>query len=257
MSWLARGADKAWGERFFLLTTPIWITAVAAVVLTGSLRSWGDSGYMAFSLFAAAPAVVGPLLFARGRDFDEGVPYWVKLNLFAGVLVFFGTYFGTHYFFDLMGMRYAFPEAWTFEALHVGKSDRKVPVFMYPLTQAYFVTYFTVLVVAYRKLCAVFSLGLVGRIIAVLGLAYVIAFAETFFMATDLMVDLFSYDKRDRMLTVGSFGYATYFVVGLPIARRIDEPGKTPVRTVLLEALGASMLILILLEVWARVVGRL
>lgn len=74
MSWLSRSADKAWGERFFLLTSPIWVTAVAVVMLTGVLRGWTDLGYLAFSLFAAAPAVVGPLLFARGRDFSGGVP---------------------------------------------------------------------------------------------------------------------------------------------------------------------------------------
>lgn len=257
MAWFASSPDKAWGERFFLLTTPIWIAAVATVMLTGWLRLWTDVGYLVFSIAACAPAVIGPLLFARGRNFSSGVPYWVKLNVFAGILVAFGTYFGTHYFFDSMGMKYAFPEAWSFEAVLVGKSGRRVPVFMYPLTQAYFVTYFTVLVVLYRKIRERFALGWAGRAVVVMLLAYVIAFAETFFMATDLMTDLFSYEKREKMLSLGSFGYATYFVVGLPLAARIDEPVKTPVGRVLLDALAAGMLILVLLEAWVRVIGRL
>lgn len=257
MSWLATSPDKAWGERFFLVTTPIWIAAVAAVIFTGWLRSWSDTGYLAFSIFASAPALFGPLLFARGRDFSGGVPYWIKLNVFAGILVLFGTYFGTHYFFDSMGMKYAFPEAWSFEAVLVGKSGRRVPVFMYPLTQAYFVTYFTVMVVAYRKIRSAVTLGWAGRVVVVLLLSYAIAFAETFFMATDLMTDLFSYDKRDKMLSIGSFGYATYFVVGLPLAARIDEPERTSVGRVALEALAACMLILVLLEAWVRIIGRL
>lgn len=257
MGWFADRPDKAWGERYLLATSPIWITSVAVVVLSGMMRGWKESGYLAFSLFAAAPATVGPLLLPRGRAFGSGVPYWVKLNLFAAVLVFFGTYFGTHYFFDLMGMRYAFPSRYTFEALHVGRSGGVVPAFLYPLTQAYFVTYFTVLVVAYRKIVAAFGLGVVGRAAAVLALSYALAFAETFFMATDLMTDLFSYEKRDKMLFVGSLGYATYFVCALPLARRIDEDGPTSVGRVLEMALAASMATLILLEVWSRLVGRL
>mgnify|MGYP000930947934 CR=1 FL=1 len=257
MAWLADRGDKAWGERWFLVTTPIWIAAVAIVMFTGWLRAWSDAGYLAFSCFAAAPAVLGPLLTARGRDFSAGVPYWVKLNLYAAILVFFGTYVGTHYFFDLMGMRYAFPSRWTFEALHVGKSGERVPVFMYPLTQAYFVTYFTVLVVAYRKVTSALRLGLLGRVAAVLVLSYAIAFAETFFMATDLLAGLFSYEKRDKMLALGSFGYAAYFVVGLPLARPIDEAEATPVSQVTLRALAACMAIFFLLELWARAVGRL
>jgi cycloeucalenol cycloisomerase len=257
MGWLSERPDKAWGERWFLVTTPIWIAAVAVVLLTGWLRAWTDAGYLAFSCFAAAPAAIGPLATARGRDFAGGVPYWVKLNLYAGILVFFGTYVGTHYFFDLMGMRYAFPSRWTFEALHVGESGERVPSFMYPLTQAYFVTYFTVLVVAYRKVTTAFRLGALARAAVVLVLAYSIAFAETFFMATDLLSDLFWYEKKDKMLALGSFGYAAYFVVGLPLARGIDEPERTPVAEVVVRALAAAMAIFFLLELWARAIGRL
>jgi cycloeucalenol cycloisomerase len=257
MGWFSERPDKAWGERYFLATSPIWMASVVFLVLSGAMRRWTEWGYLAYGLLAAAPAVVGPLLTKRGRSFDVGVPYWVKLNLFAAVLVFFGTYFGTHYFFDLMGMRYAFPSKWTFEAIHVGKTGGVVPSFLYPLTQAYFVTYFTVLVVAYRKIVTTLRLGALGRAAVVLVLAYAIAFAETFFMATDLMTDLFSYEKRDKMLTVGSLGYATYFVFGLPLARQIDEDAPTPLGRVLEMALAASMATLILLEGWSRLVGRL
>jgi cycloeucalenol cycloisomerase len=101
------------------------------------------------------------------------------------------------------------------------------------------------------------ALGWAGRAAVVLVLAYAIAFAETLFMANDLMTDLFSYDKREKMLSIGSFGYATYFVVGLPLAARIDEPEPTSVGRVALEALAACMLILVLLEAWVRIIGRL
>ncbi len=256
-TWLARDPEKARAERQLLLTTPLWMAAVGGVMLTGALRAWGDLGYLLFSVGAVAPSVLVPWLSPRARRVADGPPYWIKLHLWIAIVVFFGTYFGTHYFFDLMGMRYAFDVRWTFDAALVGRSGQRVPVFMYPLTQAYFVSYFTALVVVYRGVTRRFRLGWLGRAGLVLALSYVVAFAETWFMATDGMADLFSYAKRDRMLAIGSFGYATYFIVGLPLVARIDELGTTTVREVVLSALAACMGVLLLLEGWARVVGPL
>ncbi|HTJ83659.1 MAG TPA: hypothetical protein VL400_18195 [Polyangiaceae bacterium] len=255
--WFSDDPEKAWAERYFLAQSPIWMLSVAFVVLSGVLRSWSDLGYLVFSIGVSLPAVVGPLLFARGRQRERGLPYWARFNLWIAVVVFFGTYVGTHYFFDLMGMRYAFPAKWTFEAALVGKSAQHVPVFMYPLTQAYFVTYFSTLVVLHRGLVHKLGGGVLASIALVFLLSYAVAFAETFFMATKYLADLFSYEKHDKMLGVGSFGYATYFVVGLPLVRRIDEGARTRTRDVLLLALATSMGVFFLLEAWARIVGRL
>lgn len=251
--------DKAHAERWFLIGTPVWIAMVAAVMLTGWLRSWGDAGFMIFSVGAATPALILPLL-RRGPGCRPILKsYYLKLHLFVGVLVLFGTYIGTHYFFDLMGMRYAFPARLVLESDVVGRSGQHVPLFMYPLTQAYFVSYFTVLTVSERALRARLRPGPVGRLLLVLGLSYAIAFAETFFMATDWLRDLFSYADRGRMLALGSFGYASYFVVGLPMLRQVDEDGARswPIARVLVQALAAAMLILTLLELWAKIVGPL
>jgi cycloeucalenol cycloisomerase len=256
--WLSPNPDKAWAERAFLLGSIAWIAAVAVVIFTGVLESWGDAGYLLFSLSAAATVTVAPLLLRPKDAKPLFQSYFFKLNLFAFVLVFFGTYFGTHYFFDLMGMRYAFPTRFVFEAAVVGKSGAHVPVFMYPLTQAYFVTYFTVLVILDRGISAKLGLGRVGRAVLVLLLAYVIAFLETLFMANDLMKALFSYANKTRMLWLGSIGYAVYFVVGLPAVRDVDENESAwSAWRVLVQALAASMAILILLEAWAKLVGPL
>lgn len=257
--WLSSNPDKAWAERAFLTGSLLWIAAVAAVILTGVLKRWGDAGYLLFSLAAATPVTLAPLLM-RPKDAKPLLKsYFFKLNLFAFVLVFFGTYFGTHYFFDLMGMRYAFPTRLVFEAAVVGKSGAHVPIFMYPLTQAYFVTYFTVLVVLDRGISARLGLRRGGRVVLVLLLAYGIAFLETLFMANDLMHDLFSYANKPRMLWLGSIGYALYFVVGLPAVRGVDENESSiwSAWRVLVQALAASMAILILLEAWAKLVGPL
>jgi cycloeucalenol cycloisomerase len=263
--WWSANPDKAWVERFVLLYTPAWILAVAAVMLGGWVHDFGDRGFLGFSMAVAAPAVVGPALLHR--RFGDGRPwwraYWVKLNVWSAILVAGGTYFGTHYFFDLMGMQYGFDVTWTFESPVVGRSAGTVPAFMYPLTHAYFMSYFVGMVVVYRWARTRFGLGPLARGAVVLALAYAIAFAETFTMANPLMADAFAYADRERMLMFGSLGYAVYFVVGLPMLYRIDEPAPGdprpdwPLRRVALHALAAYMLVLCGLELWAQLVGPL
>lgn len=252
-------ADKAWTERFVLATSPIWILAVAAVVIGRVLPGWGDVEYLLFSCAVAAPAVVGPLV--AGRSTRIGSPpmpaYWLKLNVWVAIVVVFGTYIGTAYFFDLMGMRYAFATKWSLASPVVGKTGNDVPLFMYPLTQAYFMTYFAALSVAWRTLRTKLHLGAVGSIVAVFVLSYALAFAETFAMATDLMTDLFRYEQKDKMLLWGSFGYASYFLVGLPMVTRIDRDGPWTLGRTALEACATCMMILVLLELWAQLVGPL
>jgi cycloeucalenol cycloisomerase len=259
-AWLGDDPAKAWAELYFLAQTPLWIAAVALVIVTGWFGTWGDVGYLTFGFVAAAPAVVGPLLLRSrpGRAEPPWRGYWFRFNLWCFVLVAFGTYFGTGYFFDLMGMRYGFPVEWTFEAEVAGRGDGTVPVFMYPLTQAYFVTYYAVGVVVLRGLRRRYGLGLAGSALVVAVLAYGTAFAETFFMANEQLSAYFSYADRGRMLALGSFGYATYFVVGLPMVYRMDEDGtRWSVGRVMLEALATCMMILVGLELWAKLVGPL
>ncbi|KAH8651125.1 hypothetical protein BX600DRAFT_441566 [Xylariales sp. PMI_506] len=253
-------AEQVWTERLILAQSPVWIAAVALVMLTGALRRWDDAGYLGFSLAAAAPSFLLPaaLSLSGTNRRPWASRYWFKLHVWVAIMVFFGTYFGTHYFFDLMGMRYAFDVRWTLDSHVLGCSGQRVPVFMYPLTHAYFMTYFAALLVADRAIASRLRLGPAGRVVLVLILAYAVAFAETFFMASSLLSDLFAYQKRDRMLSVGSFGYATYFIVGLPSLRRMDADGEVwTLERVVIEALAACMAILVLLELWAKVVGPL
>jgi len=255
-------AAKTWTLHIILLQSPVWIAAVAAVMQTGVLRQWTDVEYLLFSVSAAAPSVLLPALLPsrpdRGRrPWYEA--YHAKLHAWLAVVVAFGTYFGTHYFFDLMGMRYAFAGArWTLGAEVVGTSGQGVPLFLYPLTHAYFATYFAALLVAERAVVGWLRPGSVVRAAVVLALAYAVAFAETFFMASPLLADVFAYDNRERMLGVGSFGYASYFAVGLPMVRRIDGCGKSwGLERVLIEALATCMMIMVSLEMWAKFIGPL
>jgi cycloeucalenol cycloisomerase len=249
--------DRAWAERFFLAISPLWMIAVATVIIANLLPGWGAGAYLAFACVLAAPAAVGPLV-ARRSIWAGGLrrpAYWLKFNVWIAIVVVFGTYIGTAYFVDLMGMRYGFPSALHLESPIVGRSGAPVPLFLYPLTQAYFVTYFTGLGVAWRTIRVKLRLGRLGALVSLVILAYLLAFGETFAMATDALTGLFAYADRTKMLLVGSLGYAIYFFVGLPMLERI-EPTWTLGRTVI-EALATCMAILVLLELWAQLVGPL
>lgn len=257
--WFSKNPAKAWAERYILVYSGAWMLAVGLVIVTGWIFTWGDLGYLIFSCVLGGGAVLGPLLLPGRPDRDQ--PFWTapwfKLNVWVFILVSFGTYFGTHYFFDLMGMKYAFPVTWTFESDIVGQSEQTVPVFMYPLTQAYFMTYFVAASIALRKLTSSLALDTVGRIVAIVALAYAVAWMETFTMASDALRPYFQYADRGRMLALGSLGYASYFVVGLPLVFRIDETegDRWSVGRVVLQACAACLLILCLLEAWAKLVG--
>lgn len=257
--WLSPNPEKAWAERWLLGYSVAWMLAVALVIVTGWIHTWGDWGYLLFSLTLGGAAVLGPWLWP-GRP-DRGRPvwecWWFKLNAWVFVLVCFGTYVGTHYFFELMGMRYGFPVTWMLQA-DMGRTQQTVPVFMYPLTQAYFVTYFVAAPIALRRLGGALGRGWLGRALVVLVLGYGIAWMETFAMANDGLSAYFAYADKDKMLRFGSLGYSAYFLVGLPLVIRIDEHHERwPLRRVMTEAVAACMMILLLLELWSAIVGPL
>lgn len=76
-------------------------------------------------------------------------------------------------------------------------------------------------------------------------------------MASDALRPYFQYADKGRMLALGSLGYASYFVVGLPLVFRIDETegDRWSVGRVVLQACAACLLILCLLAAWAKLVG--
>jgi cycloeucalenol cycloisomerase len=259
--WLSENPSKAWAEKMVLVYTPVWIAIVGAVMLSGVYRTWGDVAYMVFGLGVAAPFVLVPLVRPGHADQDRRIwdTSWFRLNLWVSILVCFGSYFGTHYFFDVLGMRYGFQTTWNLDAEVVGSDSGEVPLFLYPLTHAFFMTYHVAMVVVLRHLSARFGLGRIARAAVVFVLAYSFAFAETFFMAIPQLEDVFVYLDRSRMLLYGSLFYACYFVVSVPMISRVDEPPEPrwPLRRVAIEALATAMIVLILLDGWALVLGKL
>lgn len=242
-------------ERFVLAYSPVWILAVAVVQLGGLMTSWGNLTYLLFGVGLALPLVIWPLL--RGTP-DQDLPwterYWVRFNLWIGLFTWSGSYFVTHIFFQSLGMKYRFPTDWTFEAVIGGSGSEKVPFFLYLMTQAYFATYHVVMARLLRAVRRWARPGRVGVALAIAGIAYVVAFAETFAMANPLLADYFEYTDRDFMLWIGSTGYAMLFIVSLPMFERIDRDGRWSLGRTALEGMAASWLALQLIDLWAMLV---
>lgn len=258
--WSKRPARAAF-ERFALFYSPIWIAAMATVMLTGVYRSWSDPVYMIFGVALAAPLVLWPALGMAASADEAQEPWWrrswVRHNLWIAIFVFVGSYVCTHYFFDVAGMRYGFPTRWHLEAELVGERGEPVPLFLYFVTQAYFMTYHIGAVVALRTLSERLSLGPLGRAVVVVILAYAVAFAETFCMAVPILADVFEYADRGRMLAVGSIFYGSFFVVSVPVFARFDEDRAWSLGETAASSLAVSMVVVLVLDLWAKLIGGL
>ncbi len=261
--WFAADPGKAWGEKFFLLYTPVWMTGMALMMKSGAAGRWGDRAQLAAHLALWLPLLLLPPLLhserALGRSFTES--YAFKAFLWLGVFSFVGSYFGSEYFFDVLGMVYRFANLhWTMDSALLGSGEQHVPLIMYFSAHFYFVSYHTAAVVVMRRVRSsrLFVHPLVWALV-ILGCAYGFAWAETFFMTDPSIAAQFTYRDVPRMLRWGSLVYALYFVVSFPMFYRLDEaPGERwPLRRVVLEALAAGMLVLFLLDFATHAIGRL
>lgn len=265
--WLADLPAKARTERIWLLYSPVWMAMMGGAMLTGAYRSWSDPVYMVFGLALGLPPLLLPWLLPGDPEGDRPIweRHWFRANLWIGLLVFVGSYYVTHYFFDVMGMRYGFPVAWHVEAAVVGRRGGDVPLFLYPVTHAYFATYFAVMVAAWRAFRRRVTRARWANALFVMAVSYVIAWAETFFMASGVIEDVFLYESRGRMLAFGSVFYGCLFMVSLPLYARLDEPfevdaterGQPGLVALAVESLGAGLAAITLLEIWTWLIGPL
>ena len=262
-AWFSDNPSKAWGEKFFLAYTPLWMAGMAALMFSGAGGSWGDLGLNLAMLAIAAPALVVPALVRDERDIGRPWTrtYWFKFNLWVAVFSASGSYFGSEYFFDVLGMVYNYPQLeWRFDSTLLGSGEQSVPTIMYPSAYFYFLTYHTGAVLLLRRLAR----SPIGRWRwawppAVFACAYFFAWAETYAMTSGSIAEQFHYKDLSRMLEWGSAYYAAYFVVSFPMIYRLDE-GKDEnwsVGRTVTEALAASVLVLFLLDLMTRYVGTL
>jgi len=261
--WFSDNPSKAWGEKFFLAYSPVWMALMAAVMGFGLTDEIGEWGFMAIGIAVAAPLVVVPALIRDERPIGRRwyQTYWFKANLYIAIFNVAANYFGSEYFFDILGMVYDYPMIEiNLDATLVGSGEQRVPVIMYLLTQAYFLTYHTTAVVVLRRIrTSRLPIGPVLWPLLLVIVAYFWAWMETRAMANPWIESQFYYKDMERMLAYGSLFYALYFVASFPIFYQLDELVNTnwSLTKTTAAALSASMIMLFLLDFAAAIFGPL
>ena len=148
----------------------------------------------------------------------------------------------------------------TLDATLVGSGEQQVPVIMYLLTQAYWMTYHSTAVVALRRIrTSRLPIGPVLWPVVILVVAYFWAWMETKTMANPWIESQFYYENMERMLAYGSLFYALYFIPSFPIFYNLDEGRETnwSLTKTAAAALSAGMIMLFLLDFAAAIFGPL
>lgn len=261
-SWFSDNPDKAWVEKLLLAYSPIWMGSMAVMVVTGWDKTFSNGALLVHAFGTATPVLVAPALLApryTNKAWHES--YWFKVNLYLIVFSFFASYFGSEYFFDLLGMVYVYPNAsTTLDAALVGTGEQSVPLIMYPYAYVYFSTYHATANVVLRRLRRLSLPGMTLLFpVFVFVIAYFWSWMETKAMANPLMASSFYYRSLDRMLAYGSAIYAVYFLASFPIYYALDETRQRPwtLIEVCAGALSASALMMLGLDLITHWLGRL
>ncbi|XP_021741221.1 cycloeucalenol cycloisomerase-like [Chenopodium quinoa] len=250
--WLAQSPSKRWGELFFLLYTPFWLTLCLGIVVPFKLyENFKELEYLLLAMISAVPSFAIPMFFVGKAD--EGTPlkdrYWVKASIWIICFSYVGNYFWTHYFFKVLGASYTFP-SWKMN---------DVPHTTFLLTHVCFLFYHVASNMTLRRLR--YALADVPEKIRwimegawILALSYFIAYLETIAIAN---FPYYEFVDRDAMYKVGCLFYAIYFIVSFPMFLRIDEKpsDKWDLARVAVDALGAAMLVTIILDLWRIFLG--
>ena len=236
-SWFSRNPDKAWGEKFFLGFIPVWFVYNIVVQKMGWLDT-GNFWNITQNLLMWLPyCVLLPWFLRRNSGIPWHHSYWFKFNLFIFWWVVLCTYFHTEYFFDVLGMRYRFPEVTLYlDSALCGPDEatalaghKKIPPSMYFNATAFFIVYHASAVVLMRRIRTM-TLGwapLARRVawaVIVGAVSLFWGWGETAFyfkLAPNDFTNVW-YEDLERMLAYGSYFYALYFIVAFPIVYRLD-----------------------------------
>lgn len=261
--WFSSNPDRAWAEKFFLLYSPVWMALMGIMMITGWVETFSDTALLLHGIFVAAPMFVIPAFLRKGKNPGNSWlnSYWFKVNVYLFLFGFFGNYFGSEYFFDVLGMVYNLQQvSTTLDATLLGKDEQTVPLIMYFYTHAYFVTYHTTAIIALRRIMTSnLPLRTLLFMPACLVIGYFWAWMETKAMANPLMESTFYYTNMEAMLAYGSLIYATYFIGSFPIYYFMDEKQDKPwdIWKVAAAGLSASMIVFYLLDACAYWVGTI
>lgn len=261
--WFSENPDRAWAERFFLAYIPVWVALETAFMVWSSSNPFGNRAAIGISLLIGLPLVLVPALLRQGKNpnghwFES---YWFKANLFIFIVQFFGNYFISEYFFDVLGMIYNYPLLTiNLDSALVGSGEQKVPLMMYGITQATYMTYHTTAIIVMRRI-------MTSRapwkpllfVLLVVVLAYAWARAETAAFANPVQEEFFRYKDKQAMLSYGSIVFAMMFLPSFPLFYFLDEKQnrRWSLYAVAGAGLSAAMLGLFFTDLCAHAVGRL
>lgn len=244
---LAEASAKELCEKWFLAyAAAVWIPCFAAIVGLELYLSWGKWHYMAVCAGLAAPLLLQPVL-APSLTGEAGVGllerYSLKANIWIAVYSFLGNYWGTQYFYSILGCRYTLP----FLPSH---QLNGVPVCMYFATHFYFCFYHALANKAYRWVLHGYQKDAwrtAFLVVWTLALSYVVAFLETFSIAA---FPYYTFADRGKVYTVGSAFYALYLIVSFPMFWRLGgaDGSRHSVLDTFLEAASTWMVIMSLLD---------
>ncbi|KAL6502989.1 Bifunctional protein GlmU [Orobanche hederae] len=241
--WLAQDPSKRWGEIFFLLYTPFWLTLCLGIVVPYKLyENFTEWEYLVLGLVSALPAFIIPVILVGKADSticwkDR---YWVKLRweLLLDPL-----------FFHCLGRVVYIPVM----------EDEQLPHTTFLLTHVCFLFYHVTSNMTLRRIQHSVAYlpentQYLLKAAWILALSYFIAYLETLAISN---FPYYEFVDRASMYKVGSLFYAIYFFVSFPMFLRIDEkPGdRWDLSRVAVDALGAAMLVTIILDLWRIFLG--
>jgi cycloeucalenol cycloisomerase len=269
--WFSKNPDKAWGEKFFLLYLPVFVVYNTVMQQMGWLDT-GNFWNVTQNLLMWLPfCVLLPAYLRRNSGVPWRQSYWFKYNVYMTVYIFFATYFHTEYFFEVLGLRYNFPQVTLYlDSALLGPDDAvaraehmKIPPSMYFNAIAFFIVYHTSAVVLMRRVrtmtpgASPWMRHLLWAL-TVAVTAFFFAWAETFFYVNEAVKNHVWYVDLERMLGIGSICYMLYFLVSFPNIYRMDEDATGERWTIsrsVIEAGFVSMVTLLLLDAFAWVYG--
>ena len=237
---------------YLLCLTPCWMVMFGIIISSGMYYGFDCWSYIYVCFPMAFVYVLLPWAFGLGAK-DNQLDYYLKANIWLGILSYVGSFYWTHYFYTLLGARY------TFDSPPAHRLN-DVPIPMYFGAHAYFCFYhmLTNLLIRRVRNSQLFQrsdenhrLLLNSSFIGLI--AYITAFMET---KTIEGFEYYEFENREKALIVGSCVYMIYFIVSFPMFLRVDESvDRWSIYDVLMDSLACCMLVTIMLDWWKLIYG--
>ena len=247
-------ARSKWSsENIILVYTLLWTSSLILIVHWKLYEHFNPNDYLTLSLVCATPCFLLPVIFAdkveKGLLFHQR--FSTKANVFIGIISYIGNHFFTHYFYNVLGMRYTGP---------LGEGEgieiNRVPLSMYFMTHVYFMSYHVIITKILRFILACSPNTPVLRLfilsVSVFTLAVLTALIETFTISS---FPYYTYPDYHLMLTKGSVFYSILLTVTFALFYHLDEDHPWSMTEVIFSALGGMMLVLLLADYWRLTFG--